>query len=454
MSLTEKVLEIYQKYSLCQHCLGRMFALLGTNTTNLERAGSMLLTITMQRHAELISGVESLKQDALNHLKNLAFRANFSMAKAVLSKEGYDYDEITNGQSPCHLCKDLFDNLDKFVDKAVERSNELEFDTFLVGCSPDPSIINREDKFKAEFTLLKTEAFKSHFNRALGKNLGEVIKKEVDFTRPDIVFIFSLDYEKFSLDLQVRSLFVSGRYQKLIRGIPQTRWVCGKCKGKGCELCKHTGKKYPLSVEELIYPEFREAANAEDSKFHGAGREDIDVRMLGTGRPFILELQNPRVRSLDLEELMEKVNSNNPDKIKITDLEFSDKKEVIRIKEDAENTRKVYKALVGPEKEVSKEDFEIKLAELKSTFVKQAINQSTPNRVVHRRADLVREKMIHGIEGKFHSPKEFEFIIESQGGTYIKELIHGDEGRTKPSFADIFGMAMTCKELDVIKILS
>jgi len=29
-------------------------------------------------------------------------------------------------------------------------------------------------------------------------------------------------------------------------------------------------------------------------KFHGAGREDIDVRMLGRGRPFILEVINPR----------------------------------------------------------------------------------------------------------------------------------------------------------------
>jgi hypothetical protein len=30
-------------------------------------------------------------------------------------------------------------------------------------------------------------------------------------------------------------------------------------------------------------------------KFHGAGREDVDVRMLGRGRPFILQVLNPRV---------------------------------------------------------------------------------------------------------------------------------------------------------------
>jgi tRNA pseudouridine synthase 10 len=31
-----------------------------------------------------------------------------------------------------------------------------------------------------------------------------------------------------------------------------------------------------------------------ESYLHAAGREDIDVRMLGTGRPFIFEFINPR----------------------------------------------------------------------------------------------------------------------------------------------------------------
>ena len=31
-----------------------------------------------------------------------------------------------------------------------------------------------------------------------------------------------------------------------------------------------------------------------EHKFISAGREDIDVRMLGEGRPFVLELLNPR----------------------------------------------------------------------------------------------------------------------------------------------------------------
>jgi tRNA pseudouridine synthase 10 len=34
---------------------------------------------------------------------------------------------------------------------------------------------------------------------------------------------------------------------------------------------------------------------------HAAGREDIDVRMLGTGRPFVFEIINPK-KSISCEE--------------------------------------------------------------------------------------------------------------------------------------------------------
>lgn len=32
----------------------------------------------------------------------------------------------------------------------------------------------------------------------------------------------------------------------------------------------------------------------EKYKFHSGGREDIDVRMLNNGRPFVMEMVNPR----------------------------------------------------------------------------------------------------------------------------------------------------------------
>jgi tRNA pseudouridine synthase 10 len=37
-------------------------------------------------------------------------------------------------------------------------------------------------------------------------------------------------------------------------------------------------------------------------KFHSGGREDTDVRMLNNGRPFVMEMVNPRkTRGLNIE---------------------------------------------------------------------------------------------------------------------------------------------------------
>ena len=352
------------------------------------------------------------------------------------------------------MCHNIFNNTEAFVEKAKEKSQDIEFNNFLVGSSPNSKIINREDVFKGEFSLLESESFKSHFNREVGKKLMEILGKDPNFEEPDLLFIYNLKYDSFEIELVIKPLFISGRYNKYIRGIPQTHWGCFKCKGKGCDLCNFTGKQYQFSVEEFISPEFLRSTEAEDSKFHGAGREDIDVRMLGTGRPFILELRKVKRRksSINLIEIQNKVNQINEGKVRITDLKFSNKKEVINIKSESQNTRKVYEALVEAEQPIEIGEFQKKLDQLKSKLENQIISQRTPIRVSHRRSDLTRKKLIYKIEGEFIKSNLYKFTIETQGGTYVKELIHGDEGRTSPSVTEVFEIPLICKQLDVIEI--
>ncbi|KKN15155.1 hypothetical protein LCGC14_0989000, partial [marine sediment metagenome] len=202
----------------------------------------------------------------------------------------------------------------------------------------------------------------------------------------------------------------------------------------------------------LISPEFIKESKSTDSKFHGAGREDIDVKMLGSGRPFVLELRNPKCRNLNLTRLAKKVNKLKRKKIKIQELRYSSKNEVIKLKNEAKDTKKVYRAKVKANNKISKENFDKLLLILKNILENNEIRQRTPHRVSHRRADKIRKKIIHKIEGKFIKHNFFEFIIETQGGTYIKELINGDNGRTSPSFSEIFGTPLVCKELDVLEI--
>lgn len=46
----------------------------------------------------------------------------------------------------------------------------------------------------------------------------------------------------------------------------------------------------------------------------------------------------------------------------------------------------------------------------------------------------------------------FELSVITQAGTYVKELVHGDFGRTKPNIGDIIGTEVDILALDVTAI--
>jgi tRNA pseudouridine synthase 10 len=104
-------------------------------------------------------------------------------------------------------------------------------------------------------------------------------------------------------------LYVEGRYRKPSRDLPQTIFYCPMCRGnerrkQACTMCGGFGKLARESVQELITWVLAKAAGTRKSKFHGAGREDVDVRMLGTGRPFVIELEDVRITFLSRQKIL------------------------------------------------------------------------------------------------------------------------------------------------------
>ena len=100
-------------------------------------------------------------------------------------------------------------------------------------------------------------------------------------------------------------VWLESRYRKLRRGLPQTVFFCPVCKGDrrrrhGCAHCGGFGKLTKESVQELIARRLVPAMQAKDGRFHGAGREDVDVLMLGRGRPFVFEVRGARRPDVDL----------------------------------------------------------------------------------------------------------------------------------------------------------
>ncbi|MCW4008471.1 MAG: tRNA pseudouridine(54/55) synthase Pus10 [Candidatus Bathyarchaeota archaeon] len=441
MDILDKALAMLSKYPLCDHCLGRQFALLGYNIENKDRGKALKLGLILEASALIMAkddvGIKRLRVLADNGFSHEAEETLHHLKKRIAKKE----------QSKiCFLCEGKFQLLDIVIKKALQAIAEYEYTNFLVGIELPVTVEEREDEFKAAFNVSYGESIKHEFGRLLGKRIAELTGKAVDYKQPDIVVIVNPFTEQ--VRVQVNPLFIAGRYRKLVRDIPQSKWFCSSCHGKGCQKCGGTGKMYPESVEELISKPFLDATAGEKTAFHASGREDVDARMLGPGRPFVIEVLKPKRRFLDLKAIEATVNLQAKGKVEISSLRFTNKDAVRRLKK-AETAQKEYHALIEFENDVSEEDLRLLEEKLSGALIKQ----QTPLRVLHRRADLTREKYIYEVKVKKVSPKSALMKIRCQGGLYVKELVSGDEGRTMPNVSDLLGNRAKTLKLDVVNVI-
>jgi len=392
----------------------------------------------MKNHQLALSG----KKEGLSNLRILASNGSFDMAAEILR----NIRKSARKKKECYLCQGLFKSVDTLVENALETLKDYEYATFLVGVELPTAVEEREDEFKASFEVGYGESMRNEFSRDIGKKIAAATKKPAEYKKPDVVVLV----RPFTGEIIIQSnpLYVRGAYKKLVRSIPQSMWLCRSCGGEGCPKCDVTGKMYSESVEEIVAGPVLEKTGGEDVAFHAAGREDVDARMLGAGRPFIMEVKKPRRRFIDLQSLTELVNKQARGKVEVLNLRSASKDDVRQLKK-AEASAKIYKVLIDFDRDVSDEE----LKTIKKTLAKAVIRQQTPLRVLHRRADLVREKYIYEAHLKRLAPNRAEMKIRCQGGLYIKELISGDEGRTIPSVASIINAEAKPLELDVLKII-
>ena len=120
-----------------------------------------------------------------------------------------------------------------------------------------------------------------------------------------------------------------------------------------------------------------------------------------------------------------------------------------KLKEGEEEKKKFYTALCVTSEPVNRDKFEEieKLKDLK-------LRQETPIRVLHRRANALRDKIVHSMsfstEGLQHNM--FKIEVLTSAGTYVKEFVHGDFNRTKPNLKTLLGVDTDILALDVMEV--
>ncbi|MEG3055446.1 MAG: hypothetical protein RQM90_04770 [Methanoculleus sp.] len=70
----------------------------------------------------------------------------------------------------------------------------------------------------------------------------------------------------------------------------------------------------------------------------------------------------------------------------------------------------------------------------------------------HRRADRVRERQVIDIQCTGRVDDRYWVEVVGEAGLYIKELVSGDGGRTRPSLAQILGRTASVVSLDVVQV--
>jgi tRNA pseudouridine synthase 10 len=362
-------------HPLCDHCLGRLFAQVDTGLSNLQRGRIV--------------------------------RAGVGGPPAPPS---------------CWLCHNLFDAVEAWAVRAIRVLDRWEFDTFAVTSHADPAAEEREAALWTAAGGDLAEPYKQAFNRLLGIALSAATGRQPDLAHPDVTV--RADHATGKVGVRANPFFVCGRYRKLARGLPQSRW-----------------RTWPTSVQQIVGDPLCREADGTDHLFHGCGREDTDVRCLGE-RPFAVEIIRPRKRHLDLAALAAAVNASG--QVEVIDLKPCTRDDVVRIK--SMRPEKTYRALARLSADVSAADCG-RLATLVGV-----IRQQTPTRVLRRRPNLVRERGIVSLDWRQIGPRDVEIVVRTQAGTYIKELVSGDSGRTRPSVAEVLGSPAECAELDVIAI--
>ena len=466
--------------------------------------------------------------------------------RSIVEKGNSHLTKVREEIPLCPFCENLFEEVDLLTDIIYDSISPYQFKRLQLGARFPKSQIEEEDSQRKRYGSGGCDGLKTGLVAEIAKRLNQRLDGVTLVNdKPQILAL--IDVLTLSVDLDVRAHYMYGRYRKLERGIPQTRWPCRACKGRGCERCEMTGLQYQKSVQDLIGNPLLSVFGSKEHAFHGMGREDIDVRCMGRGRPFVIEMKEPRLRIADPVELMKMINDNAEGSIDITSLRDSTRSEVVRLKETpAEKSYTIrfklmplneaeYTVLTAP-LDLTKEnkgrsknkrkrrgdnkrdntkplpteietenvkpgkdklttmkkaelvalcvEYGVKKSGTKDELIERILNveepvvetfdlpeddfiiksilslegvklaQRTPERVAHRRADLVRRRTVFEV----HQPvvemmedgsREIEVTMRCESGTYVKETVHGDSGRTQPSIASLLKAKCEVIWLDV-----
>jgi tRNA pseudouridine synthase 10 len=318
----------------------------------------------------------------------------------------------------------------------VVEGMKYEFDSFLLGATLPSAMFEREDSIRARFKVRGRENIKKQFIDELRKKFEKITGKRLEHIVPDITINIVIDSQEENnnrspptISVKSSPLFLNGRYVKTQRGLLQKKDKCQKCSGSGCALCSYLGASSFNSVEAILASRMLEITRGESPKFSWLGGEDKDSLVLGKGRPFLLRISNPKVRSL---------------------------KTHITIKENGLyaviKQREPQLSFQLPSHFITKTRITIQAEQdLCNNSLATLLNVLENSEVSFKAKSKILKKKIYSIKVEQIDGRRFVLTMIADGGLLIKQFVGGQE-YIEPSISKIIGMKCECVAFDILEI--
>lgn len=325
------------------------------------------------------------------------------------------------GPPECFICGGLMDALDELADVAVERTAEYEYETFTVGATLKPAILDRDDYIRSSMSAAGAGSVKAALTGKLAGMISRKTSKRLDRDDPDLTIL--LDTRFGSCEVRSRHVVVYMRYSKTRRGVPQKRAACGTCEGAGCAECHLSGSG--PSVEGMLTDYLLDVVGGTGVRFTWVGGEDRESLVMGGGRPVYARVCNP-VRSARALP-----GSVSLDGIRVTEISRADKVPA-RLPPFSSVVRVVVWCGDAPN-----------LRPLKTLAGRVRVDVG-PGRPSSKRIGTVYYRRV--------APDSVRIETEVEGGTPIKRLVDG-EG-VDPSVSSVLGVGCKCVRFDFLDVIA
>jgi tRNA pseudouridine(54/55) synthase len=314
----------------------------------------------------------------------------------------------------CSACSGVMATLPKIIENAKAAVDRYCFYEIQVELAP--AILNRDDAFQKQLHCPSSCSLKNFIKaRAM-----IALRRSKD---GPLLRISIIDCQSVHAELRWVPLIISGRYFKRSRRVSHSRFMPGN----------------PISsVEGELIAALTGVVPCSEMKFESAGREDMDVRMIGNGRPFIITCLNPlpqddRPPPSNRSEFAASFADRLPSEVQCN---YGVSAKGLQITADTVHMNvkhiKCYRCVVYCSVDVTPEMLD------RLTYVENlVVQQRTPCRVAHRREMMFREKMVMKLAYRVINERFFILDLTTSSGTYIKEFVNSDFGRTVPSLGSI-----------------